>query len=126
VVRVIIDDVRAELPTMREQAESLMTDTCLVEREVKTWDPVAKKSVTSWSTVHADLPCQLRMPAAMARTTVSDQVVTQTTPQVKVKHDTPGIQPDDRITVRGKTLWVTHVPDYSHMVQCRIECREVR
>lgn len=118
--------VEAALPIFREQAESLMTDTCTIERLTTTWDEDAQKSVTDWATVHADVPCHLEEPSANTRTLVTGDVVTLEEPLVKVPWTYTGVQPDDRVTVAGRApIWVTRAAhdDSTHPVEYLIQCR---
>ena len=55
-------DVAAALPELRAQAESLMTATCDIDRLTTTWNEALQKSVTTWASVYADVPCALVAP----------------------------------------------------------------
>lgn len=117
-------DIAAALPELRAQAESLHVEVCSIDRETTTWSEAEQKSVTVWTSIHADLPCAVDIPPARSRVLVADEAATPEQPVVKVAHDVEGIEPDDRVTVAGYgVMWVTHVPLRSHQVQRRIECR---
>ena len=119
--------VASALPTLRAHAESLMVETCTIDRATTAWDEGAQASVTTWTTVHASVPCALAMPPQSSRTMVADEAATVDRPVVKVPVSFGGIEPDDRVTVAGVgVLWVTHIPRRSHQVQRRLECRWVR
>lgn len=120
-------DVAAALPELRAQAESLMADVCDIDRLTTGWNEALQKSVTTWATVHADIPCAFVVPPAKVRALVTDEIVTPESPVVKVSVDVLGVQPDDRVTVAGMgVVWVTHVPVRTNQVQRRLECRWVR
>ena len=117
-------DVAAALPELRAQAESLMADVCDIDRLTTGWDEALQKSVTTWATVHADIPCAFVIPPATSRGLLTDEAVTPETPVVKVSVDIDGILPDDRVTVAGRgVVWVTHVPTRTNRVQRRLVCR---
>ena len=122
---------------MRAHAESMMFDRCKVERWVSQWDELAQKTVTTWSTVHADVPCDVDTPAAGDRSLVTDETPTPSQIDVFVPAATVDIKPDDRITVTtigpmtdpelaNAVLWVTSVDVESHVVERRLECRWLR
>lgn len=121
--------VAAALPLMREHAESLMTDVCSIERLTTTWDEVNQKSVTTWATVHADVPCHVEEPAVTMATLVTDEAVTLETPLAKIPHTFTGILPDDRVSVAGREpMFVTRAAhdDLTHPVEMVLSCRWTR
>lgn len=121
------DDIGRALPTLRAHAESLMVETCTIERAATAWDEAEQASVSTWSTVHAAVPCAVALPPQSSRSLVTDEAATVDRPVVKVPVTFGGIEPDDRVTVAGfGVMWVTHVPRRSHQVQRRLECRWVR
>lgn len=116
----------AALPLMRAHAESLMADVCTIERLTATWSEVSQKTVTTWATIHAAVPCHLESKPATSRSLLTDEAVTLEVPVVKVAHDVTGIEPDDRVTVTGHDpLWVTStsLDDATHPVELLIQCR---
>lgn len=119
------DEITAALPDHRAQAESLMTDSCTIDRVSVEW--VGGEKVTTVTVVHADIPCALSDPSASDRTLVTDQAVTRVDPLVKVAHDVDGIEPDDRVTLAsGPVVWVTDAPVRTNQVQRRLKCRWVK
>ena len=121
--------ISVALPTLRAHARSLMLDTCTVERLTSSWNEVSQKTVTTWVTVYADVPCHLESKPAASRSLLIDEAVTLEVPVVKVAHDVTGIEPDDRVTVTGHDpLWVTStsLDDATHPVELLIQCRWVR
>lgn len=121
------DDIAAGLVELRAQAVSLMVDRCDIERAVTAWDEGEQASVTTWTVVHADVPCALDIPPATGRSLVADEASTVESPQVKIPVEYVGVQPDDRVTVAGVgVVWVTHVPVRTYQVQRRLECRWVQ
>lgn len=122
------DVITATLPWLRANAESLMTDTCDIDRQVTTWDESLQKSVTTWTAVHADVPCHMEETAAAARALLSEEVVTPDVPLLRIPVAFTGVEPDDRVTVGGAVLWVTAcAPDDStHPVELLMQCRRLR
>lgn len=119
-------DIAAALPELRAQAESLMTDTCTIDRQTTTWDEVEQESVTTWTTIHADVPCSL-LPPSGGRGVVTDELATAELRSVRLPYGTDGIQEDDRVTVAGVgVLWVSHVKVRTHQTTTRLDCRWVR
>jgi hypothetical protein len=120
-------DIAAALPELRAEAESLMVETCDIERMTTVWDEEAQATTTTWVPVHMDASCALDMPPATSRALLTDEAVTPEHPVVKVPVTLTGIEPDDRVTVAGVgVVWVTHVPLRSNQVQRRLECRRTR
>lgn len=120
--------ITAALPLLRAQAESLMTDTCDIDRLTTAWDEDEQASVTTWASVHAGVSCHVEEPAATAGL-VTGESASLESPVVKVAHDVVGIKPDDRVTVAGgPVLWVTRATpdDFTHPVELLIQCRWVR
>lgn len=116
--------IDALLPELRAQAESLMTDSCVIERLTSGWDEAQQKTVTTWAPVHADVPCVLEDPAAGGRVVIADSVTTPVSPLVKIPVTFEGIKPDDRVTLAsGPVVWVTDAPARTHQVQVRLLCR---
>lgn len=118
--------IAATLPLMRAHAQSLMTDACTIERLTSGWDEALQKTVTTWATIHAAVPCHLEGKPATSRSLLTDEAVTLEAPLVKVAHDVTGIEPDDRVTVTGHDpLWVTStsLDDATHPVELLIQCR---
>ena len=121
--------ISAALPTLRANARSLMLDTCTIERLTSSWDEALQKTVTTWATVHAAVPCHVEEPAASSRSLLTDEAVTLEAPLVKVAHDVAGVEPDDRVTIAGRDpMWVTRAAhdDPSHPVELLILCRWVK
>ena len=120
-------DIAAALPELRAQAESLMVETCDIERMTQAWDEDEQETVTEWVPVHMGTPCALDIPPATSRQLLTDEAVTPEHPVVKVSVTLTGIEPDDRVTIAGVGVaWVTHVPVRSNQVQRRLECRWVK
>ena len=121
------NDIAAALPELRAQAESLMADVCDIDRLTTAWDEGEQATVTTWTPVHADVPCALDIPPANVRGLLTDEAVTAEVPVVKVSVDVTGVEPDDRVTIAGVgVVWVTHVPVRTNQVQRRLQCRWVR
>ena len=123
------DVIAAALPLLRASAESLMTDTCTIERLTQSWDEAQQKTVTTWAPVHADVPCHIEEPAITGAVLVTDESVTLETPLVRVPVTFDGVQPDDRVTVAGReSLWVTRAAfdDATHPVEYLLQCRWTR
>lgn len=117
-------EIAQALPELRAQAESLMVGTCDIERQSSAWSEAEQKTVTTWVPVHMDEPCAFVEEQATSRAMLADELATPAGPQVKVRHDLDGIQPDDRVTVAGiGVVWVTHAPIRHNQVQRRLECR---
>lgn len=120
-------DIAAALPELRAQAESLMVETCDIDRLTSAWSEVEQKTVTVVTPIHVGIPCALDIPPVTSRSLVTDQAATSEAPQVKVSVGILGVQPDDRVTIAGVgVVWVTHVPIRSNQVQRRVECRWVQ
>lgn len=131
------DALAAALPMMRAQAESLMTDTCAVDRLTSSWDEEQQTTVTSWAPVVAGSICHFSESSAAVRSLLTDEVVTQRSPSVRLPSSVSGVRPDDRVTIvttgptsdethAGAVVWVSHVPSDSHPVERVIECRWVK
>lgn len=130
------DALTAALPMMRAQAESLMTDTCRVDRLAQVWSEDEQATVATWTLV-ASSPCHFDTEPATARSLATDEVVSQRSPSVRLPHTVVGIEPDDRVTVTavgphsdlahlGAVAWVTSVATDSHPVERVVECRWVK
>lgn len=119
--------IEAMLPALRAQAESTHIDSCTIDRLTSEWDEAQQRSVTTWATIHAAIPCALTDPSASDRVLVTDEVTTRVDPLVKVAHDVEGIEPDDRVTLAsGPVVYVTDVPVRTNQVQRRLKCRWVK
>lgn len=130
--------VAAALPLMRLHAESLMSDTCKVDRQTGTaWDEEAQETVPTWEVVHADMPCHFDRSPATSRQLMTDEATTPVLPVIKGPVSFVGIKPDDRITVTaigalsdpehlGAVVWVTDVVSDTHPVERLIQCRWTR
>lgn len=123
------DVIAAALPLLRANAESLMTDTCTIERLTTAWDEGQQKTTTTWAPVHADVPCHIEEPAFTGAVLLTAEATTLETPLVKVPVTYSGVLPDDRVTVAGReSLWVTRAAfdDSTHPVEYLIQCRWTR
>lgn len=123
------DVITATLPLMRSHAESLMTDACDVDRLTTVWNEESQKSVTTWATVYAAVPCHVEEPSVASRSLQTDEAVTLAAPLVKLPYTFDGVQPDDRVTVTGlDPVWVTHAAhdDSTHPVEMLLQCRRTR
>lgn len=119
--------IDALLPALREQAESMMLDSCTIAREASVWDEALQKTVTTWVTVHADVPCALSDPGASVQVLLAGETSTQIFPLVKIPVSFEGVEPDDRVTLAsGPVLWVTDAPVRTQQVQRRLQCRWVK
>ena len=117
--------VDAVLPALRAQAESMMTDTCTIDRITIEWVGGVKQTVVT--TVAADVPCALDDPEASGSEVVAGESATRVDPLVKVPVTVEGVQPDDRVTLAsGPVVWVTDAPVRTHQVQRRLKCRWVK
>ena len=123
------DVITAALPILRANAESLMTDTCTIDRETSSWDEDEQETVTTWEAV-VTTPCHFDPSGAAAQAVISAEAGSLENPVVTVPHTVTGIQPDDRVTVAGQPapLWVTRAApeDATHPVEVVIQCRWVR
>jgi len=122
-------DIAAALPELRAQAESLMVESCDIERMTSdtAWDEEAQETVAVFAPVHMGAPCNLDIPPVTSRQLFTGEAVTLESPVVKVPVALTGIEPDDRVTIAGVgVVWVTHVPVRSNQVQRRLECRWVK
>ena len=120
-------DIAAALPELRAQAESLMVDRCDIDRLVSVWDEAEQKTVTTWTSIHADVPCTLLPPNATGPAVIMDELGTAETRTVRIPYGIDGIEQDDRVTVAGVgVLWVSHVAVRSHMTSGRLSCRWTR
>lgn len=121
--------IDALLPELRAQAESLMTDSCTIDRLTggSHWDEDLQKTVPTWDVVHIGVPCALEDPAAGGRVVIADAVTTPVSPLVKIPVTFEGIKPDDRVTLAsGPVVWVTDAPARTHQVQVRLLCRWIK
>ena len=119
--------IDALLPALRQQAESTMVDTCAIDREVSAWDEALQRTVTSWVTVHAGVPCALTDPGASVQVISAGETVTQIFPLVKIPVAFEGVEPDDRVTLAsGPVVWVTDAPVRTQQVLRRLQCRWVK
>jgi hypothetical protein len=120
------DVIAAALPIFRASAESLMTDVCDIDRGTTAWDEVLQESVTTWTSVHADVPCHVESPPVSSQTILTGESVVAESPVVHVSYLLGGIEPDDRVTVSGgDIMWVTRAApdDATHPVEVVIQCR---
>ncbi|GGL27649.1 hypothetical protein H9L10_03550 [Phycicoccus endophyticus] len=121
--------IAAALPLMREQAASLRTDTCTIERQSSKWDAENRKTAAVWTPIHTDVPCHVEDSPGTSRSLATDERVTPGTPLVAVDWTFTDIQPDDRVTVPGHDpMWVTSAAhdDATHPVETLIQCRRTR
>lgn len=97
----IADDIAAELPFLREQAESLMVDKVLIERQDGvTPDPVTLEDVPVWVQVYAGKARVQRSGALSSRDDVSGDVEFGIdSALVQVPLSAVGIERGDRVTV---------------------------
>ena len=129
--------VAATIPIMRDHAESLMLDRCRIDRAASSFDEAQQKTVTTWASVHVNVPCMVDDEPAPARTLVTDQAASPDGPSVYLPVARTGIKPDDRVTITaigpetdpallGAVLWVTSDDTQSHAVERHLTCRRVR
>ena len=121
--------IAAALPLFRANARSLMTDLCDIDRLTTSWDEAQQKSVTTWESVHADVPCHVEEPTVNTASLLTQEAVTLETPLVRIPHTFDGIEPDDRVSVVGhEPMFVTRAAhdDSTHPVEMLISCRWAR
>lgn len=129
--------VAAAVPIMRAHAESLMLDRCRIDRAASSFDEAQQKTVTTWASVHVNVPCMVDDEPAPARLLVTDQAASPDGPDLYVPVAVTGIKPDDRVTITaigpetdpallGAVLWVTSDDTQSHAVERHLTCRRVR
>lgn len=114
-------DVAAALPELRREAESLMTDTCRIDRPTgSTLDPQNHQQVTIWALVWSG-PCR-------ARVTSADRTETLRL-QVSIPVDAPAPLVGHRITItdavfdsslEDEVVFVTEAPVSSQAVLRRL------
>ena len=93
-------DIAAALPELRAQAESMMTDTILVERQTGTTpDPVTLEDVATWATVHEGLGRVQRPGNQPAETVAGEVEFGVSTVLVQLPLSVTGIKRDHRVTV---------------------------
>ena len=122
------DAIAAALPTMRAHAESLMVDTCTIERAVSTWGEGDQKTVTTWAPIHENIPCHLTGTGG-PRAMMTGETVTPETPVVKLPYTVDGIKPDDRVTIARTpevVAWVSSDDTDTHPVERVLRCRWTR
>jgi hypothetical protein len=123
------DVIAATLPLLRANAESLMTDTCTIERLTTTWNEALQKSETTWAPVHEDVPCHVEEPAVTSAVILTGEALTLETPLVRVPYTVTGVESDDRVTVAGGlVMFVTRAAhdDSTHPVEMLLSCRWTR
>ena len=123
------DVIAATLPLLRANAESLMTDTCTIDRQSgTTWSEAEQKSVPVWTVVAADVPCHIDEASTESRALLTDELITPERPLIKIPVTVSGVQPDDRITIGSDVVWVTQVApdDTTHPVELLVQCRRSR
>lgn len=127
---IIGDAITSALPVFRANAESLMTGSCSIHREVSAWDEDEQRTVTTWAAVAAVTRCHVEISPVGSRSMAGGESVSAETPLVKVPWTVAGVEPDDRVTVAGMgdPLWVTHAThdDPSHPVELLLSCRRLR
>ena len=126
--------IASVLPLLRANAESTHTDRCMIDRGTSEWN--GTKTVDAWEPVHEDVPCHFEEPAGTSRSLLTDEVVTQTSPILRLSVTRTGIKPDDRVTLTAAgpsstapvdaVLWVTHVAVDSDAVETVVTCRWAR
>lgn len=93
------DDIAAALPELRQQAESLMTSTCRIERKSGTsFDPVTNEQIDTWDTVYEGV-CGLGQPTVQSVVVAGGQEVTTQPYAGKLPWGTLGVGVSDRLTV---------------------------
>jgi hypothetical protein len=120
------DVITAALPMLRAHAESLMTDTCTIERLTTVWDEADQRSETTWAAVHTDVPCHVEEPSVTRRSVLTEEPVTLETPLLSLPWTYDDVQPDDRVTMAGRdVMWVTRAAhdDSTHPVEYLVQCR---
>jgi hypothetical protein len=123
------DVIAATLPLLRASAESLMTDTCTIDRLTTVWDEAEQRSETTWADVHEDVPCHVEEPAVTSAVILTGEALTLETPLVRVPYTVTGVEPDDRVTVAGgPVMFVTRAAhdDSTHPVEMLLACRWTR
>lgn len=121
------DAISAALPLLRAHAESLMVESCDIERESSTWSEDLQKTVVSWLPVAMSVPCYTGGSSGGPRSLAAGEAVTSDSPSVHAPHTLAGVEPDDRVTVSsGAVLWVSHVPIDPYPVEALLECRWLR
>lgn len=123
------DVITATLPWLRANAESLMADVCTIERLTTVWDEEEQKSVATWATVYAAVPCHVEEPSVSSVSMLTDEAVALETPVARIPYTYTGVEPDDRVSVTGRPpMFVTRAAhdDSTHPVEMLLACRWVR
>lgn len=111
------DDIAAALPELRQQAESLMTTACVVERKSGTeFDPETNQDVTTWESVYEG-PCRLAQPTVQSVIVAGGQEVTTQPYAGMLPWGTVGVLVGDRLSITaaedpgqvGRVFMVTSV-----------------
>ena len=133
---VIGDDIAAALPELRAQAESLMRDSCVVERRTgRVMDDATLEYVDSWSRVYEGR-CRVQVAATQpAEEVVGGRAFVVTDAVVQLPVGPVDFADDDRVTVTftaydpalvGVVLSVTSREVKTHPVMRRLHVSEVR
>ena len=133
---VIGDDIAAALPELRAQAESLMRDSCVVERRTgRVMDDTSLEYVDSWSRVYEGR-CRVQVAATQpAEEVVGGRAFVVTDAVVQLPVGPVDFADDDRVTVTstaydpalvGVVLSVTSREVKTHPVMRRLHVSEVR
>ena len=129
------DDLTAHLGTVRAEAESLLTDTCELQRKAsRTIDPDTKQATDVWTTYRTS-KCRLRTIDNQPNvSSVAGQGVTTVAMTVSVPLAVDDVQLDDRVHVTesgdpslvGVDLYIKGIPRGTHQVLRRLIVTEVQ
>lgn len=93
------DDIAAALPELRSEAESLLVDTCIIERAAgAALDATTHQTVTTWATVWSG-PCRARVRAEGQSAVVAAELVSVLRVEVSLAVSTPAPLVGQRITI---------------------------
>ena len=129
-------DLATALPALQQQAESLLTDSCNLQRKgSQSVDANTGMVTDSWTTYRSAVPCRVRasgiQPEALQ---VAGQDITRIVMTVAVAVAVDDVEVDDRVVVTvsrdtsliGLALYVVGVPRGSQMVLRRLSVTEAQ
>jgi hypothetical protein len=125
------------LPGLREDAESLMVDECVIERPGVGKGPLdratGKHTPPPRTLIYGPGPCEVKRPGAVRRVSAGDRLSSLEGVVVKVPVEVTGVDVGDRVTLTrsrdpalvGRELTVDSDPGATYAVTRRLQCTEV-
>jgi hypothetical protein len=98
----LVADIDAALPFLRQQAESMMTDTCTVKRATGETepDPVTYEEVPTYTVIHTGLKCKVKAGATQANAVqIPGQTIVLSGMELHVPISTVGVLTNDLVTI---------------------------